>query len=124
MANQPLILIIEDEADIRTALTMRLEAKGFAVASASDGVAGLKLAREITPSLIILDIMLPKMDGYTISRMFKYDERFSAIPIIMLTAKVQPKDIERGKEAGADAYMTKPYEAEELIAKINELLGR
>ncbi len=118
-----LILIIEDERDIVTALRLRLEANGYAVISAGDGAEGLSKARAESPALIILDIMLPKLDGYKIARMLKFDEKFSRIPIIMLTAKVQQSDIQRGKEAGADAYITKPFKAEELLAQIKQLLA-
>ncbi len=117
------ILIIEDEKDIIVALRLRLEANGYEVIAASDGAEGLNKARAEKPSLIILDIMLPKLDGYKIARMLKFDEKFSKIPIIMLTAKVQQSDIQRGKEAGADAYVTKPFKAEELLAQIKQLLG-
>ncbi len=118
------ILLIEDEQDIITALRLRLESNGYAVVSAGDGADGLGKARTENPDLIILDIMLPKLDGYKIARMLKFDEKFSKIPIIMLTAKVQQGDIQRGKEAGADAYVTKPFKAEELLAEIKKLLAQ
>ncbi len=117
------ILIIEDEQDIITALRLRLEANGYEVISAADGAEGLSKARSENPALIILDIMLPKLDGYKIARMLKFDEKFTKIPIIMLTAKVQQSDLQRGKEAGADAYVTKPFKAEELLAEIKKLLA-
>lgn len=118
------ILIIEDEQDIITALRLRLESNSYQVISASDGADGLNKARSENPALIILDIMLPKLDGYKIARMLKFDEKFSKIPIIMLTAKVQQSDIQRGKEAGADAYVTKPFKAEELLGQIKQLLAQ
>lgn len=117
------ILLIEDEKDIIAALRLRLEANGYEVISSGDGAEGLSKARAENPSLIILDIMLPKLDGYKIARMLKFDENFSRIPIIMLTAKVQQGDIQRGKEAGADAYVVKPFKAEELLAEIKKLLA-
>jgi len=118
------ILIIEDEKDIIVALRLRLEANGYEVIAAGDGAEGLNKARTEKPSLIILDIMLPKLDGYKIARMLKFDQNFGDIPIIMLTAKVQQSDIQRGKEAGADAYITKPFKAEELLEQIKQLLAR
>jgi DNA-binding response OmpR family regulator len=122
MSDNQRILIIEDEADIVTALKIRLEANGYEVVSAADGADGLHKARTENPALIILDIMLPKLDGYKIARMLKFDEKFSAIPIVMLMAKVQEADILKGKEAGADAYITKPFKSDELLAEIKKLL--
>ena len=116
------ILLIEDEEDIVEALKMRLEGNGYEVIPALDGTDGLNKARTTAPDLIILDIMLPKLDGYKIARMLKFDERFSMIPILMLTAKVQPADAQKGKEAGADSYMTKPFKADELLMEIKRLI--
>lgn len=117
------ILIVDDEPAIIAALSLRLEANGYEAISAVDGVTGLNKARAEKPDLIILDIMLPKMDGFKVCRMLKFDEKYNFIPIIMLTAKVQQADADQGKEAGADAYMIKPFRSEELLAKIKELLG-
>lgn len=121
---KPRILIVEDEEDIQTALRIRLEANGYEVISALDGPDGLHKARTENPGLIILDIMLPKLDGFNIARMLKFDEKYTTIPIIMLTAKVQQSDVQRGKETGADAYITKPFKAEELLAEIKKLLPK
>jgi len=116
------ILIIEDEEVIAKMLKDRLQTLGFAVAIEVDGLQGLKRAREWNPDLIILDIMLPEMDGYRVSRLLKYDETYKHIPIIMLTARTQPADRQKGMAAGADLYITKPFEAEDLIGKIKKLL--
>lgn len=120
--NKLRVLIIEDEADIVEALKLRLEANGYETLVATDGKEGLDKARSEKPDLIIMDVRLPKMDGFKISRILKFDENYRRIPIVMLTAKVHPSDIQMGKEAGADAYITKPYKAEDLLAKIKELL--
>jgi DNA-binding response OmpR family regulator len=120
---KPRILIIEDELDLIEALKLRLDANGYEVIYSIDGSDGLNRARTENPDLIILDIWLPKLDGYKICRMLKFDEKYQNIPIIMLTAKVQQADIRQGKEAGADAYLTKPYKAEDLLNKIRELLA-
>ena len=117
------ILIIEDEAAMSEAIKLRLEANGYSVITALDGQEGLSKARTENPQLIILDIMLPKLDGFHICRMLKFDEKYSKIPIIMLTARSQQKDIEQGTEMGADAYMTKPFKSEALLEKIKSLLG-
>lgn len=116
------ILIIEDEEVIANMLADRLKTQGFEVKIDAGGMSGLKTARTWKPDLIILDIMLPEMDGYKVSRLLKFDETYKHIPIIMLTARTQEADKLKGKEAGADAYITKPYEPEELMAKIRELL--
>lgn len=116
------ILIIEDEEVIVKMLTDRLTKLGYEVQAEYNGMAGLKTARTLKPDLIILDIMLPEMDGYKVARLLKFDEAYKHIPIIMLTARTQEADKQKGREAGADAYITKPYEPDELMAKIKELL--
>jgi len=118
------ILIVEDEAEMREAIKLRLEANQFEVITAADGSEGLSKARTEKPNLIILDIMLPKLDGFRLCRMLKFDENYKNIPVIILTAKTQKTDINRGKEMGAEAYITKPFKSEELLAEINELLAK
>ncbi|MDD5260052.1 MAG: response regulator [bacterium] len=116
------ILVVEDDALIRELDRVNLEAAGFEVALATDGFEGLEMARTVNPDLIVLDIMLPKMDGFKVCRILKFDDKFKHIPILMLTARIQEVDKETGFKTGADAYMTKPYEPEELIKKINQIL--
>ena len=118
------ILVVDDEEDILSVLKFRLEANNYEVLSATDGQEGLNKARSERPDLIILDLMLPKLDGYKVCRMLKFDEGYKNIPIIMFTARDQKKDEELGKEMGADAYITKPFESEVLLEKIKELLGK
>jgi DNA-binding response OmpR family regulator len=118
------ILIVDDEEDILSVLKFRLEANDYEVLTASDGQEGLNKARSEKPDLIILDLMLPKIDGYKVCRMLKFDENYKAIPIVIFTAKDQKKDEDLGKEMGADAYVTKPFEAEVLLEKIRELLKK
>ena len=118
------ILIVDDEEDIVNVLRFRLEANNYAVLSASEGQEGLNKARAEKPDLIILDLMLPKLDGYKVCRMLKFDESYKSIPIIMFTARAQKKDEELGMEMGADAYIAKPFEPEILLGKIKELLGK
>ena len=115
------ILLVEDDSYLVKAITIRLEANDFEVVAAIDGEEGLAKARSEKPDLIILDIMLPKMSGFDICRKLKIDKLYRDIPIIMLTAKFQPSDIEFGKEMGADAYITKPFDSQVLLAKIEEL---
>ncbi|MDD5409390.1 MAG: response regulator [Candidatus Omnitrophica bacterium] len=118
------ILLIEDEADMVYALNIQLEALNFEVLSASDGQAGLDMARKEKPDLIILDLMLPKIDGYKICRLLKFDEKYKKIPIIMFTARAQEQDKKLGQEVGADAYITKPFDSKALLDKISALLKK
>ncbi|NLB60138.1 MAG: response regulator [Lentisphaerae bacterium] len=117
------ILLVEDESDFRLAVGMRLRAAGYEVLEADNGAAGLSMARSEMPDLIVLDLMLPKMDGYKVCRFLKFDEKYRHIPIIMLTARVQLADSEMGSAVGADAYFTKPYQPQELIDTIARLLA-
>ena len=117
------ILIVDDEEDILNVLRFRLEANNYEVLSASDGQEGLNKARSEKPDLIILDLMLPKLDGYKVCRMLKFDETYKAIPIIIFTARAQKKDEELGMEMGVDAYIAKPFESEVLLEKMKELLN-
>ena len=93
------------------------------VLTAKDGQEGLDKARKENPGLIILDLMLPKIDGYKVCRMLKFDEKYKKIPIIIYTARAQEVDEKLGYEVGADAYMTKPFDPKKLLAKIKELLN-
>ncbi len=118
------ILLIEDEPDLAAAVQVRLETRGYKVSIAYDGQEGLAKARTENPDLIILDIMLPKIDGYKVCRMLKFDEKYQKIPVIMFSARAQEKDRELAKECGADDYYLKPFEPEPFLARIQELLER
>ncbi len=117
------ILVVEDDALIRELDRVNLESAGFSVVMATDGFQGLEMARTENPDLIVLDIRLPKMDGFKVCRILKFDDKYKHIPIIMLTARIQEVDKETGFKTGADGYMTKPYDPEELIKKINQVLA-
>ena len=116
------ILLIDDEPELVEMVKMRLETNGYEVIIAYDGQEALEKARKEKPDLIILDLILPKLDGYQVCRMLKFDRTTSKIPIIMLTALSQKEDREWGKRVNADAYITKPFESEELMEKIKELI--
>jgi DNA-binding response OmpR family regulator len=116
------ILLIEDEPDVLKTSLIFLESEGFKVITATDGIEGLHKTRSENPDLIIMDIMLPKLDGYKLCRMLKFDEKYKHIPIILFTARAQESDEQMGKEVGADAYIMKPFEPQVLIEKIGELL--
>jgi len=112
------ILIVDDEVDIVETLSFELEQEGYECITANDGIEALNKARSENPDLVLLDVMLPKMNGYKVSRLLKFDEKYQHIPIIMLTAKSQDPDRILGIETGADGYLTKPYEMENLLEVI------
>lgn len=113
------ILVIDDETSITDFIQMGLEAEGFEVLCANDGVSGIRLARQMLPDLIILDIMLPNMNGFDACQEIR---KFTKCPIIMLTARSEIEDRIRGLNFGADDYMGKPFSFQELLARINARL--
>jgi DNA-binding response OmpR family regulator len=115
------VLVIEDEVDIQDVLRYNLTRSGFIVQTASDGPTGLSLARESTVDLVVLDLMLPGMDGIEVCRRLRKD---SDVPVIMLTARVEEVDRIVGLEIGADDYLVKPFSVRELIARIRSVLRR
>jgi DNA-binding response OmpR family regulator len=117
------ILVVDDETELLKALSIRLKTSGYEVITASDGQEGLEKAKSLNPDLIVLDILMPKMDGYEVCRMLKFDEKYKSIPVIMLTAKAQDIDKAMGKKVGADDYITKPFETQDLVDKIKKYLG-
>jgi two-component system alkaline phosphatase synthesis response regulator PhoP len=116
------ILIVEDEKDMVTGLKFNLEARDYTVITAYDGNAGYQKALSEKPDLVILDLMLPKLNGYEVCKLLK--EEVPDLPIIMLTAKSQEAEIVTGLELGADDYITKPFSVLELLARINAVLRR
>ena len=117
------ILIVDDEADIIEILKFVLEAQGYECITATDGEEGLRLARESNPDLIILDVMMPKINGYKISRLLKYDSKYKDIPILMVTARSQEEDKLIGEETGANEYITKPFQVDFVVEKVKSYLG-
>ncbi len=118
------ILIVEDEKDIVKMLEYNLKKEGYRVIHTGDGDIALSMVRKEKPELIILDLMLPGLDGLEVCKILKKDEATSFIPIIMLTAKSQESDKIIGLELGADDYMTKPFSPRELLARIKAVLRR
>lgn len=116
------ILIVDDEPQIAFLLVGRLKANGYECLSASDGLTALEMAKRDMPDLIILDLMLPKMDGHKVCGLLKKDSRYAKIPIVLFTARAQDEDKRLGEEVGADAYIVKPFEPVVLLGKIKELL--
>lgn len=121
MAAKKKILLVDDEKDLVETMILRLEASGYEVISAFDGQEALDKAKSENPDLIILDLMLPKVDGFKVCRMLKFDEKYKKIPIILFSARAQDVDKQMGKDVGAEAYITKPFDSQILLAKIEEL---
>ena len=117
------ILIVDDEPSIVKMVSKRLEVEGFDVLVAMDGQEGLDKAQTESPDLIVLDLMLPKVNGYEVCSQLKQDARYQKIPIMLFTAKTQAKDEQLGKECGANAYLRKPFQGKELIDTIRMLLA-
>lgn len=120
--NRKKILVVDDEQDMLYAVKLLMAANNYDVLTAKDGQEALETARRENPDLIILDLMLPKLDGYKVCRMLKFDKKYKTIPIIMFTARAQRGDEQLGYEVGADAYVAKPFEPDKLLGKIKELL--
>ena len=118
------VLVVDDTEDIVKLVKMYLEHHHYEVITAYDGQEGLDKAKTDKPDLIVLDLMLPRINGYKICGLLKRDKEYAKIPIILFTAKTQEKDMKLGQEVGADAYLTKPFEPEILLAKIKELIEK
>ena len=116
------ILIVEDEAPMRTALADLLAAEGYRALTASDGASGLERALAEKPDLILLDVMMPKLDGFALCAELR--RLANAVPVLMLTAKGQIEDRVNGLDAGADDYLIKPFSTDELLARVRALLRR
>lgn len=119
------ILIIEDDRAIRSVISVVLKGAGYSIVKeAETGDDGLRIVRELKPSLVLLDIMLPGIDGFSVCRRIRENPETASIPVIMLTARSEEEDIVRGLEAGADDYVTKPFSRQVLLARIRAVLRR
>ena len=118
------ILVVEDESDIIEVLRYYLEKENYRVHIARDGFQALEIGEKVVPNLVILDLMLPRLDGIEVCKRLKGDERLRDIPIIMLTAKAEEADKIKGLETGADDYVTKPFSAKELMARVKAHIRR
>ena len=121
---QDTVLVIEDEADMMNLLRYNLSKADFGVLTARDGLTGLELARKNRPDVIILDLLLPQMDGYAVCKAIRNNPATVALPIVILTAKAEPGERIKGLEIGADDYVTKPFNLRELILRVQALLRR
>jgi DNA-binding response OmpR family regulator len=120
---RPLVLVADDDPDILALVRFRLERDGYEVLSAPDGETALDLALARPPDLALLDVMMPRLDGYEVTRRLRAHGPTTTIPIILLTARVQEPDVERGFEAGADDYVTKPFSPQALGERVQAALG-
>jgi DNA-binding response OmpR family regulator len=118
------ILVADDEEDVRELVTYRLSRSGYEVIGAGDGLEALELATQSPPDLMVLDVMMPKLDGYELTRRVRAEETLRSIPVILLTARSQESDVDRGFEVGADDYLRKPFNPDELVARVRAVLGR
>jgi DNA-binding response OmpR family regulator len=121
---RPLVLVADDDPHILMLVRVRLEGSGYDVVAARDGEQALATALERTPDLALLDVMMPKLDGYELTERLRGEEATRNLPIILLTARVQQADIARGIEAGADDYVAKPFSTHELRERVQAVLGR
>jgi CheY-like chemotaxis protein len=116
------ILIVDDYPQVVEVLKIRLEAAGYEVLTAYDGPEALTVARKEHPDLILLDVLLPKINGYKVARLLKFDKKYKNIPIIMLTSRAKKADANLGLEAGANEYIYKPYDPPKLMQLIEKYL--
>jgi two-component system phosphate regulon response regulator PhoB len=121
---QPSLLVVEDEQDLLEVLRFSLSREGFSVRTAENGEDAIRMVRQQRPDLIVLDLMLPTIDGLSVCRALRTSDQSSDVPVVMLTAKGEEADIVKGLEAGADDYVTKPFSPKVLLARINAVLRR
>jgi len=121
---KPVILVVEDDVDLRKILRLQLTLQGYDVREAENGAVGFASLREVNPDCVILDLMMPVLDGFGFLKRARSIDEFADIPVLILTASEDERNRIRGYQYNADAYMGKPYDLEELTAKVNELLAR
>ena len=122
MSPRPLVLVADDDPDILLLITVTLERDGYEVVAARDGLGALKAAIECVPHLVLLDLMMPGLDGYEVTRRLRGERLTKDIPIVIVTAAAEEHQAARALEAGADAYMKKPFSPRELLAKTASLI--
>jgi DNA-binding response OmpR family regulator len=121
--SEPLVLVADDDEDILLLVTTRLKRDGFEIVQASNGDEALAVAREQRPDLAVLDIGMPGLDGVEVLEQIRADDDLRAMKVLLLTAKAQESDVRRGFDAGADAYVKKPFSPADLSARVRELLS-
>jgi DNA-binding response OmpR family regulator len=121
---RPLVLVAEDDEDILALVVFDLEDEGYEVLTARNGREAIALALERRPDLVLLDVAMPDLDGYEVTRRLRADESTRGTPVVLLTARAQVKDVIAGFEAGANDYVTKPFRPDELRTRLHAALGR
>jgi DNA-binding response OmpR family regulator len=124
MSDRPLVLCADDDEDILALVTLRLERAGFDVVQVHDGDEAVEQARALKPAVAVLDVMMPKRTGLEALAELRADASLAGMKVVLLSARVQQSDIERGIDAGADLYLAKPFKAQELVDAVEKLLGR
>jgi DNA-binding response OmpR family regulator len=123
VTDAPLILCADDDPDILALLTLRLERAGYRVVQAGDGEAALALARELSPAVAVLDVMMPRLTGTEVLAALRADDATKGMRVVLISARAQEADVQRGLEAGADAYLAKPFQAPELTELVKRMVG-
>jgi DNA-binding response OmpR family regulator len=123
VTDAPLVLCADDDEDILSLVSLRLRRAGFEVETAADGDEALTIVRLRRPVLAVLDVMMPKRTGYEVLAELRADETLRDMKVILLSARVQEGDVARGMDAGADAYLAKPFKAQDLVSTVQELLA-
>jgi CheY-like chemotaxis protein len=122
-ASPPTILVVDDSDTIRSLIVLNLQLDGFTVVEAHDGQECLDVVKAVAPDLITLDVAMPRRDGFSTVEALRADPETSHIPIVMVSARAQGSDLARGQELGVDAYVTKPFEPEQLVATVRSLVA-
>ena len=117
------VLVVDDDASIRQLLELTFSVEGFEVTTARDGREGLHSALDDPPDVVVLDVMMPELDGWTVAERLKADPRTADVPVVFLSARTQDSDLRRGRELGAAAYVTKPFDTFDLVELVSELVG-
>ena len=118
------ILVVDDEKQLVSLVKLHMEMAGYEVVSADDGEKAISIIREENPGLVILDLMIPKIDGWEVCRLMRAEPKTVDVPVIMLSARTDTEDKLKGFECGADDYVTKPFSPRELVARVNRLFAR
>lgn len=118
------VLVADDDPDIRELVTFKLEQAGYRVHAVADGEAALAAAVALSPNLLLLDVMMPGLNGYEVCRRLRSREETATLPVVMLTAKAQERDVETGFAVGVDDYIVKPFSPRELLTRVNNVLAR
>jgi DNA-binding response OmpR family regulator len=124
MERQPTVLVADDDRDVQNLVRFRLEREGVRVVTASDGEAALQLAREQRPDVCVLDVMMPKLNGFEVLKELRDDDATAGIRVILLTARSGESDVDQAFDVGADDYVTKPFNPQELRQRVRALLSR